>query len=205
MRAFRIASIVVSTMVFGAPTLASPTEAAAPRRSSTTRPTIEARVPTLAPFAHVVFCRKHPAECDNPSIGRTELDANVRAIGLLQRVNVSVNAAIKPASDAAGPLGDVWTLSPSKGDCDDYAVTKRRRLVAAGVPAAALRLAVTKTAAGEGHAVLVVRTTSGDLILDNRIDRLRSWRDSGLSLVKLQSGTNPRVWSAVGSVAASAE
>lgn len=64
---------------------------------------------------------------------------------------------------------DYWTSHIEKfnaGDCDDYALSKRRMLMAAGVPYQCLFPTVC-IAGGEGHLVLVVRTNKNDYLLDN--------------------------------------
>ncbi|HET8728448.1 MAG TPA: transglutaminase-like cysteine peptidase [Alphaproteobacteria bacterium] len=71
------------------------------------------------------------------------------------------------------PLGrDSWrTLLPGEpGDCEDLALTKRERLIRAGLPVGALRPATcrlrgTPFAPGDGHAVLTVETDLGTYVL----------------------------------------
>ncbi|MNL88581.1 hypothetical protein D3C87_2183760 [compost metagenome] len=63
-----------------------------------------------------------------------------------------------------------------------------------GWSAKALRIAVTKTPAGKGHAVLVVKTDRGDLVLDNRMNEIKSWTDTDLRWLMIQSGDDPRIW-----------
>lgn len=56
------------------------------------------------------------------------------------------------------------------GDCEDFALAYRARLVEAhGWPAGALRLALCETETGERHVVLTCETTGGTWILDNRL------------------------------------
>ncbi len=147
--------------------------------------------PTLAPFAQIRFCVQNPADCRSSGGAANEtLDGAKRRE--LARVNADVNRAIRPTSDAADQ--DEWQAGVSSGDCEDYALTKRRRLIEQGWSPRALRIAVAKTAAGEGHAVLVVRTSEGDLVLDNRHDAIRPVQRSGLRWLKIQSGDNPILW-----------
>lgn len=154
------------------------------------------RAPTLAPFAHVVYCLKQPGECAagaGPAV--VALDGDREA--LLDRTNRAINRAIRPRHDdrkAGYGSGDEWTLSPASGDCDDYAVTKRHALVAAGWPARSLRLAVARTGAGEGHAVLIVATDKGDLVLDSRSNSIRAFERTDLRFLMIQSSDNPRFW-----------
>ncbi|GGE00983.1 hypothetical protein GCM10011390_19790 [Aureimonas endophytica] len=155
---------------------------------------MEASQPTLAPFAHVMFCKRNPADCQADGRGDVSVQATPQALQTIRAINGEVNRAIRAVNDPPGPLGDVWTLAPKKGDCDDYAVTKRHRLIAAGIPVAALRLVVARTRSGEGHAVVLVRTNDGDLVLDNRTSKIRPWGETDLTLMKLQSGEDPRRW-----------
>ena len=57
---------------------------------------------------------------------------------------------------------DEWRAGVKAGDCEDFALTKRRELIKAGLPSSALLMAVATTPSGEGHAVLVVRTDKAD-------------------------------------------
>lgn len=64
---------------------------------------------------------------------------------------------------------DYWTARIEKynaGDCDDYALSKRKSLMSAGIPYQCLFPTVC-IAGGEGHLVLVVRTNKNDYLLDN--------------------------------------
>jgi predicted transglutaminase-like cysteine proteinase len=150
--------------------------------------------PTLAPFQHVRFCLRYPAECKASSaIRRIELD--VRTMQLLERINREVNLAIEPRVKA--DLAEGWTINPDSGDCNDYAVTKRHDLIARGLPSGALRLSVIKTPAGIGHLVLIVATTNGDMVLDNLTSAIRPWQITQYRWIKIQSANDPRLWNAV--------
>jgi predicted transglutaminase-like cysteine proteinase len=97
-----------------------------------------------------------------------------------------------------GPeLGDGWTIAPSMGDCNDYAVTKRHELLQSGLPARALRLSVVKTASGIGHLILVVETTKGELVLDNLTETIRPWNSTDYHWLKIQSASDARFWNEV--------
>ena len=144
------------------------------------------------PFAHVVFCTSRPAECgQSPSPVAVTLTEDRR--DELDEVNQSVNRRIVPRDD---PAADTWTLAPRSGDCEDYVVTKRHELLARGWPASALRVAIGTIGSGEGHVVLVVRTTEGDLVLDNLSDDVVPWRQVDMAWLSIQSSINPRIWHA---------
>ena len=150
----------------------------------------------LAPLAHVKFCIANAEECAGGTVatGGAVLDGADAAV--LDRVNREVNRRIRPRAKFAS-IGQ-WAINPSSGDCNDYAVTKRHLLIALGLPANALRLAVVRTSWGEGHLVLVARTQDGDFVLDNLSNRLLRWDETGHSFLKIQSASDARNWTGIG-------
>lgn len=146
----------------------------------------------LAPFALIRFCREQPEDC-RPTGGSAATRVPASAWKTVERINRSVNRAIRPRSDKT----DRWDADVSAGDCEDYVLTKRRQLIAAGIPSGALRIAVARTGAGEGHAILIARTGEGDLILDNRTDTIRPLERSDLTWIKISSAENPKIWYAI--------
>ena len=151
--------------------------------------------PTLAPFQHVRFCLHYPSDCKSEALEIERIDMNAGVSDLLKRVNRDVNAAITPAVKTYGSdLRIGWTIAPASGDCNDYAVTKRHDLIESGLPARALRLSVVKTASGTGHLVLVVATSSGDIVMDNLTDAIRPWKSTSYRWLKIQSSTDARFW-----------
>jgi predicted transglutaminase-like cysteine proteinase len=158
--------------------------------------------PTLAPFQHVRFCLRYPADCTASSgqTGRIKLDRPT--MELLKRVNRDVNLSIAPKAKSYGnDLKAGWTIRPDMGDCNDYAVTKRHDLLESGLPSSALRLSVIRTGSGVGHLVLVVATTNGDIVMDNLTEAIRPWQITEYYWVKIQSATDPRFWNEVKSPA----
>jgi len=162
--------------------------------------------PTLAPFQHVRFCLHYPSECKSELRGPDRIDMNAEIADLLKRVNHGVNTAIDPMVKSYGSdLRNGWTIAPASGDCNDYAVTKRHDLIEGGLPARALRLSVVKTPAGAGHLVLVVATTSGDLVMDNLTDAIRPWNGTNYRWLKIQSSSDARFWYEIKSPAMEAD
>ncbi|KAA3501673.1 MULTISPECIES: transglutaminase-like cysteine peptidase [Rhizobium/Agrobacterium group] len=147
--------------------------------------------PTIAPIAFAKFCDNAADQCVR--IGdRDTIELTKQKRTELQRINSEINTAIVYVGELEGQ--DEWKLNPASGDCDDYAVTKRQRLLRAGWPSGALRIATARTPNGIGHAVLVVSTTQGDLVLDNRTNVVKPWKAVDLKWIKIQSHENPRVW-----------
>jgi predicted transglutaminase-like cysteine proteinase len=146
------------------------------------------------PIGHVAFCRTHPDEC--------QPEGTVQAVRLdserwhqLVRINKQVNRDIIPVTDLEYyGVEEYWALPTSHGDCEDYVLLKRHKLIAAGWPSGALLVTVVFDEEGEGHAVLAVRTDRGDLILDNKRDDIRLWHETAYRYVKRQSEADPQRW-----------
>lgn len=141
------------------------------------------------PLGYQLMCLQTPAECKGG--GASVAAGSDQLMGTLKRINSQVNRSIRPRNDGGV---DVWSVDVSSGDCEDYALTKRRALIKAGVPASSLRLAYVKTRAGEGHAILVVKTTRGDFVLDNLNASVRPLSQSGYRIIST-SGADPMAWS----------
>ncbi len=151
---------------------------------------------TPPPYGHVDFCMRDPRECSQGVTEETRRAGDARAIAELDKVNRQVNAEIAPMTDMDQyGVEDYWTLPRSgKGDCEDYALLKRHRLIAAGWPPSALLMTVVYDERHEGHAVLTARTSDGDFILDNKTDTIKLWSKTPYRFVMRQSYLNPLVW-----------
>lgn len=145
----------------------------------------------LAPFAHVKFCMRSPEDC-KPTSGNGIIDMTPETQARISAINVRVNRSIRPLADPPGQ--EEWVIGGVAGSCHDYAVTKRKELLQAGFSSKAIRLAVAFTGDGQGHAVVVVRTDGGDVVLDNRTNAIRRWDKTDLRWLKIESSENPRFW-----------
>jgi predicted transglutaminase-like cysteine proteinase len=151
-----------------------------------------------APIGYLDFCDNNPVEClpEGPVLERVLLTPERwKELG---SVNREINDAIKPMSDAVlyGVI-ERWTYpNPAirLGDCEDYVLLKRRKLMEYGWPQSALLITVVRDENGEGHAILTVRTSRGDYILDNKHSRILSWQRTPYMYIKRQSGKDPRQW-----------
>lgn len=155
---------------------------------------------TTVPYGWVDFCQRYSGECDEATRAPQTIELTPAALRKIEGVNALVNNKIEPVSDAehAG-APDAWDYpADGKGDCEDYALLKRRVLIEAGFPRAALLLTVVKDEHGDGHAVLMARTDRGDFILDNLADEVKPWNKTSYRFVKRQSQENQNVWVAVG-------
>jgi predicted transglutaminase-like cysteine proteinase len=158
---------------------------------------IGARV--AAPFGSIVFCRHNAAQCKSRrgsgvavDGGRVVLTPDVAA--LLRSVNANVNRAIRPVAERGGRNADHWTVGGRAGDCEDFALAKRAKLIARGFPSSAALIATADTWQGAGHAVLVVRTDKGDFVLDSKTSGVVPFSNGLYRWRSIQSPDNPRVW-----------
>jgi len=88
---------------------------------------------------------------------------------IVKSVNADVNRSTKYCSDVSLYLQEeFWAVADGAGDCEDYALAKRQRLMQQGHSVDDLHLATCWTETGEYHAVLVVNTELGEFVLDNR-------------------------------------
>ena len=146
------------------------------------------------------FCTRYPGECDiNPS-EPTSIALTSRAWKTLNTVNRQVNSDIKPKTDVEHwGIVDQWDIpTDGYGDCEDYQLLKRKILSEKhGLPRRAMRMTVVIDEQGEGHAVLMVRTDQGDIVLDNKRSGIMAWHETGYVFVK-REGQDGREWVSLG-------
>ena len=162
------------------------TMAYAPHTHIEARPVLHTAA--LAPFALQVLCAKSPRQCAGAGTA-SQVTATSDLLAVLNQVNRRVNGSITPRHDR----GDSWQANASAGDCEDYVLAKRAQLIRKGVPAGSLRIATTTTRWGESHAVLVVKTSQGDYVLDNLNNQVKTLRASGYR-IRSMSSSDPTRW-----------
>lgn len=139
-------------------------------------------VSTRPPLGLQIYCLQNPGDCRSAPATSAPFSDNL--LHVLGEVNTTVNRAIRPTGERRG---DEWKVGTGSGDCEDYVMTKRAYLLKKGLPQGALLVAYTRTRSGEGHAVLIVRTTEGDLVLDNLNSQVRSLRSSGYVIERVST------------------
>ena len=149
----------------------------------------------LAPIALTVFCLKKPGRCTpSKNIQTVTLDGNKSAE--MVSVHEGVNREIISKPDPWGSEMP-WDDESTVGDCDDYALTKRSKLLDLGWPSSALLLAIAIVPNGEFHLVVVVVTNRGDLVLDNLRQNIVLWNKLPHTWVKRSSPEDPQRWQAI--------
>lgn len=151
---------------------------------------------TTQPVGHYEFCRKLPAECQQRSARQAPIELSRRLWSAMIEINNTVNSAVAPRTDMEiWGREEVWSYPVGgQGDCEDYALEKRRRLMTLGIPAGDLLMTVVRQPNGDGHAVLTMRTSLGDFVLDNLEARILPWTDTEYTFLKRQSEVNSGAW-----------
>jgi len=150
---------------------------------------------TSIPVGHAEFCAKHAGECGaQPSIQAAAHLTDGRWQQLLE-VNTRFNSAISPVTDRdLYQVEEFWTFPRSAGDCEDFVLAKRRALIQQGWNPSTLLITVVRETNGDGHAVLLVRTDRGDLVLDNQDGLIKLWNETRYQFVKRQSQAHAGQW-----------
>lgn len=151
----------------------------------------------LPPIGYVQFCERNPFDCEPTGRTQTRVELTTDRMGELDLINRTVNKEIEPATDRdIYGVEEYWTYPDARkqGDCEDYVLLKRRRLMQVGWPESALLVTVVMDERNEGHAVLTVRTMQGDFIVDNKNDDIKPWYRTPYRLVMRQSFLHPRIW-----------
>ncbi len=169
---------------------------------------------TLAPFGLYDFCSRLPVECflDANSPPKKQIRPAAftkQQLKFIAKINSKINSANIGVPDTFSTgqeeLWDMPLTHPRSargrgrpyGDCEDFALEKRRALLNAGVPAHSLFLATVVSEASGLHAVLVVSTDQGDLVLDNLSAQIKLFHKTEYLWLKRQVTTTMVDWAEI--------
>ena len=123
--------------------------------------------------------RTPPAALMRAELRRAGVTGPMGQAEIAQRVNQWVNHRVRYVEDQRNYReNDVWataeqTAASGRGDCEDFAILKMQMLLAAGVDADSVKLVLLRDlAVNADHALLLVSTDAGKLVLDNMTDRV---------------------------------
>ncbi len=151
---------------------------------------------TSIPIGASVFCKANRGDCaPNRSVVEAMPLDDARWAELVDTNNL-INSAVVPVTDIDYYRQDeVWAYpADGYGDCEDYALAKRKALIAKGWNPSTLLMTVVREQDGDGHAVLMVRTDRGDLVLDNQDGRILLWNQTPYQYLKRQSQADASRW-----------
>lgn len=151
---------------------------------------------TSQPIGHYEFCQANPNECSIRTSNPKPEKFTPALWRKIVSVNKTINADVKPISDADQfGVEEYWTLPTSgAGDCEEYVLAKQQALRDAGFAMSNLLITVLRKPDGEGHAILTVRTDKGDFVLDNLNEKVVEWHKTGYTYLKIQSSRNSGRW-----------
>lgn len=157
--------------------------------------------PARQPIGHFEFCRKWPAECARIEKPKSPEQLAEAAWRTVRELNKRINRAVVARTDRdLYGREELWTFPVGTGDCEDFALQKRRLLINQyGLSPSNVLLTVVARRSGEGHAILTLRTTDGDYILDNLHPEVRPWTEAKeYKFIKRQSSEDAGKWVSIG-------
>lgn len=128
------------------------------------------------PSQYEDFCGRYPEACVLD--GAAVIEWTEEVLRILNEINARVNDEVMLVSDMDNlGLEENWSFPRDcRGDCEDFALEKRERIVDASFPRASLTIAFAfHEVQFFPHAVLLVETTNGTWVLDNLDDEVRCW------------------------------
>ncbi len=150
---------------------------------------------TSQPIGHYEFCKRYRKECAPGARNTEPAKVTARGWSAIRQVNASVNREVTPMTDLeVFGREEYWDYPQGAGDCEDFVLLKRKRLMQRGFSPADLLITVVRKPDGEGHAVLTVRTTQGDFILDNLDNGVKLWTETPYRYLKRQASYHSGRW-----------
>ena len=147
------------------------------------------------PIGHYDFCKANPKECAYSGGDAGPAILSEDRWKTMLKINYTVNTTIKPMTDMdLYGVEEKWAIPTTAGDCEDFALLKRKDLIEAGFSPSDLLMTVVLQPNGEGHAVLTVRTDRGDFVLDNMRNKVKLWSETEYTFLKRQSADDPSRW-----------
>ena len=147
------------------------------------------------PIGHYEFCQTYKGECSGSQTDRGPMLLTEQLWKTLLDVNYTVNSSITPLTDLEiYGVEERWAYPTTVGDCEDYVLEKRKRLMELGFSASNLLITVVLQPNGDGHAVLTVRTDRGEFVLDNMRNKVLLWSETEYTYLKRQANDDPGRW-----------
>lgn len=143
---------------------------------------------SISPFGAANLCEKYAWACKST-------EGTISDIKIIEKVNSQVNKA-RPIEDKDQyGVNEYWSLLSKKGgDCEDYALSKMKKLIELGFDANTLLMAVVLDKNKQPHAVLIWRSDKGDFVLDNITNSIRKWNQTNYYFIAVQNPENKSKW-----------
>jgi predicted transglutaminase-like cysteine proteinase len=188
-------SAIIAALLFSAPAAAIPLFQETPSKAVLTGSY------TPAPFGFIELCVRDSRVCSKVPARRVETHRNGAVVHSAARieeliaVDRAVDRGIRPRRDRSiNGYADRWQIGAREGDCEEYALEKRQRLLEMGWPSSSLLIAIGRIRGGEQHAVLLARVGNHVVVLDNLRSRPAEFGKAGIKWLAVQSPDNPQRW-----------
>jgi predicted transglutaminase-like cysteine proteinase len=157
---------------------------------------LAARMTVSAPAGAANLCGRYLFACQTSA---QAVRVSGAQIDLALKLNRQINRQVTSISDEAQyGRPEHWALPTARGgDCEDFALLKKKQLIAAGLDPQMLLISTVLDRDRNAHAVLVMRTVQGDFVLDNLRDEVLHWRQTGYTFLRMQDPADPTRWTAV--------
>ena len=151
------------------------------------------------PMGFAGVCERYAWACKEASASASASAYDRDDHRIVRRINLRVNNRVREITDQAQYRREEFWSLPTHigGDCEDFALLKKKLLIAEGISPDRLMIAEVLDRNNERHAVLVVRTDRGDFVLDNLTNRIKHWEDTGYTFLRMQNPDRPSAWDAV--------
>ncbi len=139
------------------------------------------------------LCNQYNWACSTKT---SALMSRQKEMQIIKRVNRRVNSTTRSVTDQSQyRTSERWALPTSRGgDCEDFALLKKRDLIRAGVDPGKLFIATVLDTQRNSHAVLVYRSAGGDLVLDNLTNKIKPWATTRYLFLRMQNPQKPSGW-----------
>jgi predicted transglutaminase-like cysteine proteinase len=120
-------------------------------------------------------------------------------IGVADAINRRVNHDITQMTDAENyGVEEYWTLpNNGRGDCEDLVLEKYKLLLDAGVDSHRLSMAIVLDRHRDNHLVLILRSGTGDLVLDSLESAILPWNQTEYTFLAMQALDDKSEWEVV--------
>ncbi|WP_170760078.1 transglutaminase-like cysteine peptidase [Ruegeria lacuscaerulensis] len=142
------------------------------------------------------LCRQYKWACSTKA---SVLMSSQQEMQIIRQVNRRINSTTRTVTDQSQYRTiERWALPTSRGgDCEDFALLKKRDLIRAGVDPNKLLIATVLDTQRNSHAVLVYRSAGGDLVLDNLTNQIKPWSATRYLFLRMQNPRKPSGWVSV--------
>ena len=146
------------------------------------------------PFGHYEYCKRGGVHCGAQTVVAPAKMTQSRW-AKVREINTAVNRQISPVLDInSRGVSEYWEIPTTQGDCEDFSLLKRSRMISAGFMPSQLPLTKVRLPNGQAHIILVLRSEEGDFVLDNLSNRVHPITNVNFRFLSMQSASNANSW-----------